>query len=68
MPIEPGPRGRMLIPVLVAVFGVALGVGGIMLLRPYTQAASPQRAALDAIWTAAKKAAGATAPIPALPA
>ncbi len=27
-----------------------------------------QRAALDAIWTAAKKAAGATAPIPALPA
>jgi len=45
MPIEPGPRGRMLIPVLVAVFGVALGVGGIMLLRPYTQAASPQRAA-----------------------
>ena len=27
-----------------------------------------QRAALDAIWTAAKKAAGATAAIPALPA
>ena len=45
MPIEPGPRRRMLIPVLVAVFGVALGVGGIMLLRPYTQATSPQRAA-----------------------
>jgi len=45
MPIEPGPRRRMLIPVLVAVFGVALGVGGIMLLRPYTQAASPPRAA-----------------------
>jgi len=45
MPIEPGPRGRMLIPVLVAVFGVALGVGGIMLLRPHTQAASPPRAA-----------------------
>ena len=45
MPIEPGPRSRMLIPVLVAVFGVALGVVGIVLLRPYAQAPSPQRAA-----------------------
>ena len=45
MPIEPGPRRRMLIPVLVAVFGVALGVVGIVLLRPYARAPAPHRAA-----------------------
>ena len=45
MPIEPGPRSRMLIPVLVAVLGMALGAGGIVLLRPFAQAPPPQRAA-----------------------
>ncbi len=45
MPIEPGPRSRMLIPVLVVVFGMALGAGGIVLLRPFAQAPAPQRAA-----------------------
>ncbi len=41
MPTEPGHRSRMLIPVLVAVLGVALGVGGIVLLRPSAQAPPP---------------------------
>ena len=45
MPIEPGPRSRMLIPVLVAVLGMALGAGGIVLLRPSAQAPSPLPAA-----------------------
>jgi S1-C subfamily serine protease len=35
----------MLVPVLVAVLGMALGAGGIVLLRPFAQASSPQRAA-----------------------
>jgi S1-C subfamily serine protease len=35
----------MLIPVLVAVLGIALGSGGIVLLRPFAQASPPQRAA-----------------------
>jgi len=35
----------MLIPVLVAVLGMALGAGGIVLLRPFAQAPAPQRAA-----------------------
>jgi S1-C subfamily serine protease len=35
----------MLIPVLVAVLGMALGSGGIVLLRPFAQAPPPQRAA-----------------------
>ena len=45
MPTEPGPRSRMLIPVLVAVLGVALGAGGIAALRPSAQASSPRPAA-----------------------
>jgi S1-C subfamily serine protease len=38
----------MLIPVLVAVLGIALGSGGIVLLRPFAQASPPQRAATAA--------------------
>jgi S1-C subfamily serine protease len=34
-PHRPGPRKRTLIPLLVAVLGVALGVGGLALLRPF---------------------------------
>src|SRR3984957_12697849 len=48
MPIEPRPRSRMLIPVLVAVLGMTLGAGGIVLLRPFAQASPPQRAATAA--------------------
>src|SRR5579862_7096400 len=35
----------MLIPLLVAVLGMALGAGGIVLLRPFAQAPPAQRAA-----------------------
>jgi S1-C subfamily serine protease len=38
----------MLIPVLVAVLGMTLGAGGIVLLRPFAQASPPQRAATAA--------------------
>jgi S1-C subfamily serine protease len=38
----------MLIPVLVAVLGTALGAGGIVLLRPFAQPPPPQRAATAA--------------------
>ena len=38
----------MLIPVLVAVLGMALGAGGIVLLRPFVEASPPQRAATAA--------------------
>jgi S1-C subfamily serine protease len=34
----------MLIPVLVAVVGITLGAGGIVLLRPFAQASPPQAA------------------------
>lgn len=44
-PLEPGPRSRKLIPLLVAVLGVALGVGGIALLWPFTPGPPPQLAA-----------------------
>jgi S1-C subfamily serine protease len=37
-PIHRGPRSRVLIPLLVAVLGLALGAGGIALLRPLDQA------------------------------
>ena len=35
----------MLIPVLVAVFAVALGLGGVVLLHPFAKAPPPQRTA-----------------------
>jgi S1-C subfamily serine protease len=41
-PLEPGPRSRRAIPLLVAVLGVALLTGGIALLRPFAPG-SPQR-------------------------
>jgi S1-C subfamily serine protease len=44
-PLEPGPRSRTLVPLLVAVLGVALGVGGIALLRPFTPGPPPRLAA-----------------------
>lgn len=47
-PLEPGPRSRTLVPVLVAVLGVALGVGGIALLRPFTAGSPSQLAATAA--------------------
>ncbi len=34
-PLKPGPRSRTLIPLLVAVLGVGLSVGGIALLRQF---------------------------------
>jgi len=47
-PLEPGPRSRTLIPLLVAVLGVALGVGGIALLRPFTSGSPSPLAATAA--------------------
>jgi S1-C subfamily serine protease len=44
-PHEPRPRSRTVIPLLVAVLGVALGLGGIALLRPFTSGSPPQLAA-----------------------
>jgi S1-C subfamily serine protease len=44
-PLEPGPRSRTLVLLLVAVLGVALGVGGIALLRPFTSGPPPRLAA-----------------------
>jgi S1-C subfamily serine protease len=44
-PLEPGPRSRTLIPLLVAILGVALGAGGIALLRPFTSGSPSQLAA-----------------------
>jgi S1-C subfamily serine protease len=44
-PLEPGPRSRTLVPLLVAVLGVALVVGGIALLRPFTPGPPPRLAA-----------------------
>ena len=47
-PLEPRPRSRTLIPLLVAVLGVALGVGGIALLRPFSAGSPPRLAAAAA--------------------
>jgi len=58
MPIEPRPRNRMLIPVLVAVLGIALGVVGIVLLGPLDPAATAPRAS-----TADKRTAQPSAPL-----
>jgi S1-C subfamily serine protease len=44
-PPEPRPRSRTVIPLLVTVLGVALGLGGIALLRPFTSGPPPQLAA-----------------------
>jgi S1-C subfamily serine protease len=46
-PLKPGPRSRTLVPLLVALLGVALGIGGIALLRPFTPG-SPSRLAATA--------------------
>lgn len=35
VPGAPGPRGRALVPLLVVLLGVALGAGGMVLLRPF---------------------------------
>jgi S1-C subfamily serine protease len=40
--LEPGPRSRTLIPLLVAVLGIGLGVGGIALLRQFGPGTSSQ--------------------------
>jgi S1-C subfamily serine protease len=47
-PLEPRPRSRILIPLLVAALGIALGVGGIALLRPFAANVSPHLAATAA--------------------
>jgi S1-C subfamily serine protease len=44
-PLERKAHGRMLIPLLVAAGGIALGAGGIALLRPFTPGAPPRLAA-----------------------
>ncbi|HEX7159859.1 MAG TPA: trypsin-like peptidase domain-containing protein [Trebonia sp.] len=43
-PHEPRPRRRTLIPLLVAVLGVALGVGGLALLHPFAPGSPSQPA------------------------
>ena len=53
MPNEPGPRSRTLIPLLVAVLGIVLGTGGLVLLRKFTPVPPTTLAA-----TAAKGSAG----------
>jgi S1-C subfamily serine protease len=56
MPIQPRPRSRTLILLLVAMLCIALGAGGIALPHPFTPAASPQLAT-----AAARRAADASA-------
>ena len=51
-PLEARPRSRVVIPLLVAALGIALGAGGIALLRPFTPGAPPQLAATAARRTA----------------
>jgi S1-C subfamily serine protease len=45
MPHKPGSRSRMLVPLLVAVLGIALGAGGIALLRPHPASRAPAEVA-----------------------
>jgi len=47
-PLERKPRSRMLIPLLVAAGGIALGGGGIAIQRTFTSAATPQLTASPA--------------------
>ena len=47
-PLERKPRSRMLIPLLVAAGGIALGAGGIAIQRTFTSAATPQLTASPA--------------------
>jgi S1-C subfamily serine protease len=47
-PNDRKPHSRMLIPLLVAALGIALGAGGIALLRPLNQASPPRLAATAA--------------------
>lgn len=46
-PLERGPHSRIFIPLLVAVLGIAIGVGGVVALRPLepTSAARPTASA-----------------------
>ena len=44
---RPRPRSRILIPLLVAVLGAAVGAGGIALLRPFGSDAAQRLAATD---------------------
>jgi S1-C subfamily serine protease len=54
MPIDPKRRSRrILIPLLVAVLGIALGAGGIALLRPLNKTSPPRLAATAAASPAA---------------
>jgi S1-C subfamily serine protease len=53
MPQQPGPRSRTLIPLLVAVLGIVLGTGGLILLHRFTPVTPTTLAA-----TAAKGNAG----------
>ena len=50
--LERKPRSRILIPLLVAAGGIALGAGGIALQRTFTSAATPRPAASSAAKTA----------------
>ncbi|HEY1819411.1 MAG TPA: trypsin-like peptidase domain-containing protein [Trebonia sp.] len=50
--LERKPRSRMLIPLLVAMLGIALGAGGIALLHPVISHPTPQLAASPAAQTA----------------
>jgi S1-C subfamily serine protease len=48
MPLEPGPRSRTLIPLLVAVLGIVLGTGGLALLHRFTPVTPPTLTAASA--------------------
>jgi S1-C subfamily serine protease len=54
-PNERKPRSRILIPLLVAALGIALGAGGIALLRPLDQAEASRLAATSAAGAGAAK-------------
>jgi S1-C subfamily serine protease len=45
MPLDPEPRSRILLPLLVVMLSVALGAGGIALLHPFKRDAPPRLAA-----------------------